>query len=368
MGAKEAEAEAAAAAAAAKLPPSVASSGSAILRVSHVVAALLKFDVDAARREETEAAGNALAAAGAGPDDVIPPPRSGADVEAERRRRRKSMGRRFNPSPDELNPVWAALGEACTVLEPQIAAAAAVAAASSRGGTAAPALPAGARQIQPVVEAYFALAAAVNDAFKRVAPPRTPHPSGTGKERDDLARAGRAGVGSGEGMVTSNAAPSLDEDDRAAFGLSVTSPAFGLAEKRDARGRVRPGSPDGSLGSSSLGGSRAGGGGGGRGRGQRRAGRGDERVELCQRAPLGGQRAGPVAAGLLDGSLAPHAGEAAPAGFRQQAVVHPRQAETARGARANAGDRTTARSARRSTASRCSPTRSCSSSTSNRRS
>ena len=249
MGAKEAEAEAAAAAAAAaaKLPPSVASSGSAILRVSHVVAALLKFDVDAARHEETEAAGNALAAAGAGPDDVIPPPRSGADVEAERRRRRKSMGRAIQSFADELNPVWAALGEACTVLEPQIAAAAAVAAASSRGGTAAPALPAGARQIQPVVEAYFALAAAVNDAFKRVAPsPDAPSVGEPGRNATTSPERG-GGVGSGEGMVTSNAAPSLDEDDRAAFGLSrVTSPAFGLARSATpaaGSGRAHPTDP-----------------------------------------------------------------------------------------------------------------------------
>ena len=216
MGAKEAEAEAAAAAAAAKLPPSVASSGSAILRVSHVVAALLKFDVDAAKREETEAAGNALAAAGAGPSEVIPPPRSGADVEAERRRRRKAMGRAIQSFADELNPVWAALSEACTVLEPQIAAAAAVAAASSRGGTAAPALPAGARQIQPVVEAYFALAAAINDASKRVAPEASVEEPGG--RNATISSPERGGVmGSDEGLVSSNAAPSgLDADDRAA--------------------------------------------------------------------------------------------------------------------------------------------------------
>jgi E3 ubiquitin-protein ligase HUWE1 len=198
--------------------------------VSHVVAALLKFDVDAAKREETEAAGNALAAAGAGPGEVIPPPRSGADVEAERRRRRKAMGRAIQSFADELNPVWAALSEACTVLEPQIAAAAAVAAASSRGGTAAPALPAGARQIQPVVEAYFALASAINDASKRVAPEASvEEPGGRNATVSSPERGGV--MGSDEGLVSSNAAPSgLDADDRAAFGLSrVTSPAFGLA-------------------------------------------------------------------------------------------------------------------------------------------
>ena len=180
MGAKEAEAEAAAAAAAAaaKLPPSVASSGSAILRVSHVVAALLKFDVDAARREETEAAGNALAAAGAGPDDVIPPPRSGADVEAERRRRRKSMGRAIQSFADELNPVWAALGEACTVLEPQIAAAAAVAAASSRGAPRRPRCPRARGRSNPSSRRTLPSPPPSTTRSSASPPPRTPHPSG----------------------------------------------------------------------------------------------------------------------------------------------------------------------------------------------
>ena len=209
-------ASAAAAAAAAKLPPSVASSGSAVLRVSHVVAALLKFDLDAARREETEAAGNAMAAAGAAHDAVIPPARVGPEVDAERDRARRAMGRAIQSFADELNPVWGALSEACTVLEPQIAAAAAVAAASSRGGAAAPALPAGARQILPVIEAYFALAAAINDASKKPA-----EKAETPKAASEPATAAvHAPLAS---------APSLDADDRAALGLArVMSPAFGL--------------------------------------------------------------------------------------------------------------------------------------------
>ena len=108
-------ASAAAAAAAAKLPPSVASSGSAVLRVSHVVAALLKFDLDVARREETEAAGNAMAAAGAAHDAVIPPARVGPEVDAERDRARRAMGRAIQSFADELNPVWGALSEACKI-------------------------------------------------------------------------------------------------------------------------------------------------------------------------------------------------------------------------------------------------------------
>jgi len=63
----------------------------------------------------------------------------------------------------------------CYALEPQIAAAAAAAVAAGTvaggGGAAAPALPAGARQILPVIEAYFALAAAVHDAASPVKPP-----------------------------------------------------------------------------------------------------------------------------------------------------------------------------------------------------
>jgi E3 ubiquitin-protein ligase HUWE1 len=261
-------ASAAASAAAARLPASAASAGCAILRLVHATAALLKYDEKAEVYLEVEEANEALErakAVDAMSTLAVHKPKAVKEAEAEATRRNR--GRLLQSFAAQLAPVWEALSGAATALEPQIAAAAASAATPGVGsaGAAAPALPAGARQILPVVEAYFALAAAVNDASKKPAP-AAPEP---------FASPGGAAAGEAAAALAADApAPSFNlsapvaarphaaavdsqQDERAAFGLArVSSPAFGLI--RSASAAFGATGSDGASGSSGGGGGQSG--------------------------------------------------------------------------------------------------------------
>ena len=166
-------------AAAAKLPARVTSAAPAFLRLVRAVVALHERDDDADAEAELDAAGEALssrreiagkAAEGAAAEEAralvrVPPRDALASARmggvATRLATRDAL-RRF---AERLAPAWTALSDASAAMEPAVAESTL---RQQRAGDASDGRyrPTEFRHVLPVVEAYFGLAAAVNDASK----------------------------------------------------------------------------------------------------------------------------------------------------------------------------------------------------------
>ena len=221
-------------AAAAKLPARVTSAAPAFLRLVRAVVALHERDDDADAEAELDAAGEALssrreiagkAAEGAAAEEAralvrVPPRDALASARmggvATRLATRDAL-RRF---AERLAPAWTALSDASAAMEPAVAESTL---RHQRTGDASDGRyrPTEFRHVLPVVEAYFGLAAAVNDASKAAknASEATKTNATKTNARDESGGGANAG-----------APPSPPQDpDRVALGLArVASPAFGL--------------------------------------------------------------------------------------------------------------------------------------------
>ena len=224
------------------LPTTASAAGAAMLRLVHATEELLWYNDLEEERAEMLALGEVrnrrIARARAeGVDEeeldaieMFPAEKTPEEREARALEVKRERGRALQAFAETLNPVWSALSSAATALEPSIreASAAAAAGGAGGGGAAAPSLPPGARHILPVLEAYFALAAAVSDASKRPAPGAK-----ISNIQYPMIPEGAPSVGGGVRAPTAAApaaaATAAADDERATFGLArVASPAFAL--------------------------------------------------------------------------------------------------------------------------------------------